>query len=513
MVLFILVNIPGNFSVKAQIPGTIPDEPVLESVSIDPVTGYVTITWYPMDPPVSPVPTDGYIIYWLRTSPSSSNHAIAVIKDPAARSYTFNIDTMVSQTPQMPDPRKTTVPFTIATYSNSPPSTSLRSDEDYNMQLTCKYDSCRAEMRLNWYPYRGWYHNREPYHPLICYRVMQIPDGGGAPVEVKILSDQDTSCILSNIQENARYTFYIEAERNDGLKVTSYRVEKFTQMPIPPSFVEAEGTRYDDQGLAEVTFKLDPNSQTYNYEFLGSSRPDYSFVSLGNPDNITGNEVTLTDIQTREKTYYYRLAAWHVCKNRYTAESNTATALWLYLKQDDQINTLQWDAYSDWGIPVEYQVHRKIGEHDDEVIVTLGNDETTVYRDDVSGMQIDGDICYRIVATPESPVSPGQQAVSNVICIQPESEIFIPKAFTPNSDGANDEFRPYFSYDPQEYVMTLYDRNGAQLFQTKNIGDSWDGRLKNGKPASEGVYAYFIKFRTAKGRLVEKRGTFLLVIP
>ncbi len=500
----------------AQNPGTTPDEPVLESVSVDPVTGYVTVTWTPRKTTVSPSPvaTDGYYVCWLQKQPSSTNHIFAKITNPATLSYTFDVDTMIARTPTMPDPRKTTVPFTVVAYHNAPYSASLRSDEDYNMQVTNKYDSCRAEIRLNWHPYRGWYPNREPFVLNYDYYVMRIPVGGGPAVEIKRLTDQDTSYIVSKVNENEQYTFYIEARQTGGsLRSTSYKTEKYTAMPIPPSFIQAEGTEYDSQGIAEITFLLDPASQTHGYAFLGSSKPDYSYVKLADLDNITGSQLVLNDIQARGKTYYYKLMAWHVCKDRYTAESNPATALWLYLKQEEQLNTLQWDSYKDWGKPAKYEVRRQIGSNAEEIIATLTDSDGTTYKDDLSGAKIDGEICYRVTAVPESSGSADQYAVSNSICIQPESDIYIPRAFTPNGDGSNDEYRPFFSYPPKEYLFIIYDRNGAKVFQTESEGDAWDGQLKNGKPANEGAYGYYIKFRTAKGRLVEKRGTLILVLP
>ncbi|MDR2036457.1 MAG: gliding motility-associated C-terminal domain-containing protein [Bacteroidales bacterium] len=496
----------------AQGPVTTPDEPILQSVSIDPISGDVTITWSMPDPPVSSVPYDGFIIFWLNYQ-TSDNYVIETIHDATARSYTFHPDSKIL-TPPMPDPRMTTVPFTIASFQNNPWTTSLRSDEDYAMQLSNKYDSCRAEIRLSWHPYKGWYSSRPPYKPLINYKVMQIPEGGGTPELVKTVSDQDTSYVVLRAEENKQYSYYVEAERSDGVKTTSYRTEVFTKMPAPPTYIIAEGTEYNDQGIAEITFQLDPASETHVYEFLGSSKSDYSYVSLGTLENITGDKLVLPDIQTREKTYYYKLAAWHLCKNKYTLESNIATALWIYLLQEDQVNALQWDKYTEWGVPAKYNVYRKIGSNSERIIATLndGTDKLS-YRDDVSGIPIDGDICYWIEAEPENPSSSAQKAISNRKCIQPESDIFVPEAFTPNGDGRNDEYRPYFSYDPQEYLFIAYDRNGAKVFETKNLTEAWDGRLKNGKPANEGIYAYYIKFRTAMGRLVEKRGTFALVLP
>jgi gliding motility-associated-like protein len=490
---------------------TTPDRPILEGVSVDPHTGYVTITWDVLAPPVSPVSTEAFVIYWYDAR-AKTNHFIASVPNPAARSYTFDYDTMTVRTPRMADPRKTSVAFTVAAIHNAPAySVSLRSYEDSNVQVSNKYDSCRAEIRLDWHRYKGWIGNAPPYKPLVSYHVMRIPEGGGPDEEIKVLGDQDTFYIMPRVNENDKYTFYIKAVRSDNIVATGYRTVRETKMPIPPSYINASGTQYNSSGLAEISFKLDPASETYGYEFLGSSKPDYSFISLGT-FNIRGDTV-LTDVQTRGKTYYYKLQAWHVCKDKYTATSNMATALWLYLKQDDQVNSLQWDPYRDWGGDARYEVHRQIGANLDEVIATITDPATTACKDDLSGVKIDGDICYWVTAAPVSPGLSGQQAVSNSVCIQPESEIFIPQAFTPNGDGQNDEYKPFFSYPPQEYILHVYDRNGAKIYQTEDENAGWDGRLKNEKPAGEGVYTYYLKFRTAMGRLIEKKGTFSVILP
>lgn len=504
--------------IQAQTQDLGPDRPILERVTVDPLTGYVTIDWTVETPQVSSIATDEFVIFWFEPQPTptqpnaGTNHFIARIPDPATRSYTFDYDTMTVRNPVMPDPRKTTVAFTVAAENRDPYSSSLRSYEDYCLQVNSKYDSCRAEIRLNWHRYRGWTANTPPNKPLISYRVMRMEGGSLPGEEIRTLSEQDTFYIVPNVNENETYTFYIEAKRSDGMTATSYRTTKTTTMPRQPSFVEAIGTQYNSEGLAAISFKTDPASQTYSYELLGSSNPDYSFVSLGTFSNIY-RDTTLTDNQTRGRTYYYRLEAWHVCKNRYTAESNMATALWLSLKQDDQENFLQWHPYKDWGDDARYELYRKIGGNPDEVIATIIDPSATEYRDNMSGVLIDGDVCYWVTAVPELSASAGQHAVSNMVCIQPESDIFIPQAFTPDGDGQNDEYKMFFSYPPQEFMLFLYDRTGAKVFETKDISAGWDGNLKNGKPANEGVYVYYLKYRTAKGRLVEKRGSFSLIRP
>ena len=77
--------------------------------------------------------------------------------------------------------------------------------------------------------------------------------------------------------------------------------------------------------------------------------------------------------------------------------------------------------------------------------------------------------------------------------------------------GINSEFKPFFSYSPEEYVIYINDRTGAKVFEAKDENMGWDGRLMNGKPANEGVYTYYLKYTTKLGRFVQKTGTFVLI--
>jgi len=523
----LLVCLCSGLSVWAQ--QNIPDRPFIDKVSVDPQTGDVTIIWNMPVPQVSQLDVDYFVLYWgIRYKvwdpvfnefrEKTKFFAFDSIQYSVQEqwSYTFEYKTIGLIHPDMPDPRETSVPFGIGAVHETPYSPSIISVPHDNIQVNNEYDPCRAEIKLKWHPYKTWQTNTLPNEPLVSYHVMRILNDG-VHEEIKVLAESDTFHVVPRVNENDWYTFYIKAKRRDGAETFSYQTEKYTEMPIQPSFITAERTQYNSDGLAEISFKLDPLGETYSYEFYGSSNPEYSFVSLGAFDIYDDNTI-LTDIQKREKTYYYKLEAWHTCNNKISAASNTATALWLSHKQLDQVNLLFWDPYQDWGGDVQYELHRQIDVHPDEVITIITDPDATVYNDDLTSVFIDGDICYWVTATPVSPKSSSERAESNSVCIKPESDIFIPQAFTPKDPGPdpnapNDKFKPFFSYEPQEYTLLLYDRTGAKVFETKDTTVGWDGTLMNGKPASEGVYVYYITYRTAIGRMIEKKGKFVLLLP
>lgn len=72
--------------------------------------------------------------------------------------------------------------------------------------------------------------------------------------------------------------------------------------------------------------------------------------------------------------------------------------------------------------------------------------------------------------------------------------VFVPNAFSPNNDGVNDNLVPYFplGVSVQEFSMSVFDRWGNILFQTKDINSTWDGYW-NGQLMPEGVYIYYLE--------------------
>ncbi len=73
--------------------------------------------------------------------------------------------------------------------------------------------------------------------------------------------------------------------------------------------------------------------------------------------------------------------------------------------------------------------------------------------------------------------------------------LFIPTAFTPNSDGLNEVFNA-ISNCPNilaSFEMRIYNRWGEQIFETNSINDFWDGSFK-GSESPQDVYTYIVKF-------------------
>lgn len=100
--------------------------------------------------------------------------------------------------------------------------------------------------------------------------------------------------------------------------------------------------------------------------------------------------------------------------------------------------------------------------------------------------------------------------VREVICGDPY--IFVPNAFTPNGDGNNDTFKPFFPNSlVEEIYFVVFDRWGNIVFETDNIrSDGWNGTLK-GKQLAPDVYVYRLKAKCINGEEYEHDGNVTLL--
>lgn len=85
-----------------------------------------------------------------------------------------------------------------------------------------------------------------------------------------------------------------------------------------------------------------------------------------------------------------------------------------------------------------------------------------------------------------------------------ESSISVPKVFTPNGDGNNDEFRVAYT-SIVEFNATVVNRWGRTVYKWSNPQTGWDGTI-GGKPAPQGTYFYLIQAKGSDGRNYQLKG-------
>ena len=87
---------------------------------------------------------------------------------------------------------------------------------------------------------------------------------------------------------------------------------------------------------------------------------------------------------------------------------------------------------------------------------------------------------------------------TNCLVIEPQYNLYIPSAFTPNGDGIDDEFKPVGQYI-KSFDMYIFDRWGLQLYHTTDINQGWNGSVHgSGSTAQEDTYIYKITVTDAQ---------------
>ena len=88
-------------------------------------------------------------------------------------------------------------------------------------------------------------------------------------------------------------------------------------------------------------------------------------------------------------------------------------------------------------------------------------------------------------------------------------EVFVPEAFSPNNDLAND-LECVFGNCIQDFYFAIYDRWGETVFETTDQKNCWNGTYK-GKSMNTAVFVYYLKATLLTGEQINKKGNITLI--
>lgn len=106
------------------------------------------------------------------------------------------------------------------------------------------------------------------------------------------------------------------------------------------------------------------------------------------------------------------------------------------------------------------------------------------------------------VEPPEEPLPTLEEAGCTAASISTEigegNRITIPNIFSPDYDGMNDIFKPFFYFSDPDTVLDHYrfkveDRSGQLLFSTDDWEKPWEGTDLDGEYVADSIYVYTIE--------------------
>ncbi len=153
-----------------------------------------------------------------------------------------------------------------------------------------------------------------------------------------------------------------------------------------------------------------------------------------------------------------------------------------------------------------YEIFFQPANSNQKIKIYQGKDTSFIYLE--PNLNIAG--CFFISATDTvGNVSP----FSEPFCTDNCPILILPNVFTPNGDGVNDILIPIDVRSVKSIKFQIYDRWGSPIYISQDITKLWDGNLKNGKPAVEGVYYYVADIEVDKFTpfRIKRYGNFTLL--
>jgi gliding motility-associated-like protein len=91
-----------------------------------------------------------------------------------------------------------------------------------------------------------------------------------------------------------------------------------------------------------------------------------------------------------------------------------------------------------------------------------------------------------------------------------QTAVYVPKAFAPNGNGSNDLLRPILVRITSINYFRIYNRWGQLIYETKNIGEGWDGRFKGAAQPTE-TYTWVFEGVDYNGKTIRESGKSTLL--
>lgn len=483
------------------IDNTAPDAPVIDSITVDPITNQVSIGWQPS----KALDTDGYyILLWDDIA------GYLIIDTIIGSNNTFYTNTTSNAT-------NNAYQYTVAAFDNCykgpllSPNVSPGKSVHRTIFLSLTYDACEEETSLSWEKYRGW-------DTVGVYKIF-VKEGNSPFKEIGEVSSADSTFIHSGASPFVSHTYVIQGnDANTGYISLSNIDSVGASSQLVPDTLYLYNATVDAENSVDVSIYMEQLGNVHHYKLYRGVDRDGPYVEIENK-TVNGLNLTLSDkaAPSSEGPCWYYVTAHDSC-DRLLKTSNKASTIFLQGSFDEgnMVNRLNWTPYFGWGhggARVEaYQVTR--GVFPMPVVDSLGNSGDTLlyYQDNITeNIQQGSKFCYHILAYETGDGFHQFKSVSksNEICMSADVIMYIPNAFVP--DGINKVFKPVLAFvNNLTFKMRIFDRWGDVVFETSNIDEGWDG-MKNGQVMKSGAYIYQIEFTNQYNDRVERKGVFYLV--
>ena len=363
-----------------------------------------------------------------------------------------------------------------------------------------------SRLLLNWVKYVGW-----PLDEFWGYIVYRSEDGGPF-IPIDTLNNETDSHLDINLCE-IDYCYYVEAVHNNLV----WRSKSNTVCEKPDYIYPIEQVvpiKATVQNNKEVLVNWNPYTQMNNLSH-------YSINRLRHIDNVLINDFDTTtklsyldlDVDVQKSSYSYFISPVDLCGFA-APQSIVSKSILLVNEIKNYESNLIWNPYIEWSDGVlKYVIEKENSFGEFEYVAEVPANSTTYSFVGINVLDNE-DVCLRVYAVRNNLED---TSYSNTACSIPESQVYIPTAFSPNGDGVNDVFKPSAIYIKNQtnnrlytFEMEIFDRWGNKLFLSNDINLGWDGTFQN-TLCPNGVYLYKIRAVGLDGKVFDFKGTLHLI--
>lgn len=474
----------------------VPTAPVIDSVSVD-ANGNAILGWQPSV-------SGDVIAYMIFQNIGGVWTAIDTVYGYNTLFYT-NLNSNANQGSEL---------YTIVAV-DSCGNVSVSGPAHNTLFVSASVDICAASTNLVWNQYNNLQGG------VSSYEIWTSENGGTLQLVGTTLAG-DTLFTHSSLTQFSTYCYFIRAKNPTGqYSSTSQEICVFANVPQKPLFNYLRVATVEPTGDVEVRAYIDIAADMLRYDVYRSETPIGPWTFLGSvPSSTTVSTISYFDLtaETSLRSYYYKMVAIDSCGfDSYT--SNLGRTIFAQASPNDEItNTVFWNDYEVWSGPVLlYRVYRGIdGVFDPTPIATVPYSGAGLnqYVDNVDAfIPTIGRFSYYIEAIEDTGNIYGfrDTSYSNIAIAGQQPLVYVPNAFTPNSNGVNDMFTPSTGFvDVDQYNFIIFNRWGEQIFRTQDKTEGWDGTFGGERCPSE-VYIWVLRFRAATGEFIDLKGTVTLI--
>ena len=235
------------------------------------------------------------------------------------------------------------------------------------------------------------------------------------------------------------------------------------------------------------------NSGRYTLEVTKGECSVFDTINILKHNSIKLNNDTLlcnNDTYTISVSSDYETFDWSNGSSQYQTTIDSPGRYWVQAQKDGcTINSDTISIFYDYSpdFITKFEDVTICNRRQHQLTVNANNYDRILWYDNSTGITntIFSEGFYWVELSNQCGTSIDEVEISTENC---DCYAFIPEAFSPNSDGINDDLEVKVGCVPTRFELAIYNRWGAIVFETTDYKEKWDGKFK-GSVCPDGMYA------------------------